>query len=155
MVEMDEVQKAIQILVETKSFSLEGVSAVNRLRDEHATLTAKIKTVETRNSELTAMNQKLTTDNLELTKEASLMASREHAVTLREKEMTRMEIELKCAQAMVNNTVDLFKTVFANAQLKTSIMREVMSPINYNSGNGCSSSNVQKDRVQEDRTQEL
>jgi chromosome segregation ATPase len=155
MAEMDEVQKAIQVLVETKSFSLEGVSAINRLRDEHRTLSDLVNTLDNRISELTATNQKLTSDNQKLTEEASKMAARERAVTLREKEMTRIEIELKCAQDIANNTIDMFKTVFANAQLKTSIMREVMSPVHYNNGNGCTNSTVQKDKVQEDRIQDL
>jgi uncharacterized protein (DUF3084 family) len=160
MTEMDEVQKAIQVLVETKSFSLEGVSAVNRLRDEHGTLSNKVKTLDYRISELTATNQKLTSDNQKLTEEAAKMAAREQAVTLREKEMTRIECELKCAEKMVAHTSGLFNTVFSNAQLKTHILRDVVTPVPPNPGNPQSGiypspGFVQKDTLKETKTQEL
>lgn len=160
MTEMDDVQKAIQILLETKSFSLEGVSAVNRLRDEHAELVKKNQMLDRTITEVRSQNNKLNTDNENLTREASLMASREHAVTLREKEMTRIECELKCAEKIVTHTTGLFNTVFNNAQLKTHIMRDVFTPVPPNPGNPQQGMYptpgfVQKDISNEHRSQDL
>jgi hypothetical protein len=145
---MTTIEQAIQEMFEQKVFTLEGVKAVQQLRENFSKLTDDYATKLAEIKKLLETNEKIITRNTELESKISEVKNRELAVEKREKEMTRLEIEKVCADKMIAHTLGMFNTVFANAALKTSIMREVAVPSTY-TNNGISSTAIIKEKVNE------
>lgn len=127
--DMNKVQEAIQLLVETKTFSLEGVKAIKELRDSYDMLKTsydeKCKQFESFKIE----HNQICADLERTIKYNKDLVAKEESVALREQKITRLEIEKECAEKMVRHTLGMFNTVFANAALKTTIMKDVVSEV--------------------------
>lgn len=131
---MKKVQEAIQILIETKTFSLEGVKAIQEMRNAYEMLK---KTYEAKREEYSSLSAKYGEQSSKLNKlvnDEANIRSREEAVTKREDKMTRLEIEKECADKMVGHTISMFNTVFRNATLQTSVMKNIVIPLEGNPG---------------------
>ena len=146
---MDEkLLEALNTLIQQKTLSLEAFEIVQDLKTKYENVSKQLVNAM---KDLKA-SQQLNTQFVEEVSKYKIRLEgiefREYTVTEREKKMMKLEIEHECGKAMVNHTVDMFKTVFANAALKTSIMREVAVPSTYTS-NGTSSTGIIKEKIQE------
>lgn len=132
---MMDIQQAIQELVETKTFTLEGIKAIQTLRENFSKLTDDYAAKLVEFNKLFESNKVLASKNEELTSKVSEVRNRELSVAEREKAVARLEVEKACADKMVAHTLAMFNTVFANASLKTSVMRNVAVPVSGHAGN--------------------
>jgi hypothetical protein len=151
---MTTIEQAIQEMFEQKVFTMEGIKAVQQLRENFSKLTDDYATKLAEIKKLLEINEKIITRNAELESKISEVRNRELAVDKREKEITRLEIEKTCADRMVTHTLGMFNTVFANATLKTSVLKEVINPSLYGN-NGTTNTAMIKDKVTEDTTREI
>ena len=100
----------------------------------------------------------LTSQKNKLVNEADNIKTKEQAVAKREQEMTRLEIEKTCSDSMVKHTMSMFNTVFNNAALKTSIMRNLVVPVEGNPGSngyGNTAGFIHKETVTDFETKEV
>lgn len=133
---MDEkLLEALNTLIQQKTLSLEAFEIVQDLKAKYESTSKRLETTAISLNKANELNSSLTEQNTLFKSMLDNMSARESAVIEREKKMTKLEIEHECGKAMVNHTVDMFKTVFANAALKTSIMRNVAVPVTGHPGN--------------------
>jgi regulator of replication initiation timing len=146
---MDEkLLEALNTLIQQKTLSLEAFEIVQDLKTKYEDLSKQFELTQKDVERYCRENEIISAQNTNLTSKLKNIENRESAVTEREKKMMKLEIEHECSRTMVNHTVDMFKTVFANAALKNSIMREVAVPSTYIS-NGTSSTGIIKEKINE------
>jgi uncharacterized membrane-anchored protein len=146
---MDEkLLEALNTLIQQKTLSLEAFEIVQNLKAKYEDLSKRFELTQKDVERYRRENEIILAQNINLTSKLKNIEDRESTVTEREKKMMKLEIEHECSKAMVNHTVDMFKTVFANAALKTSIMREVAVPSTY-TNNGISSTGIIKENIKE------
>jgi hypothetical protein len=133
---MDEkLLEALNTLIQQKTLSLEAFEIVQNLKAKYEDLSKRFELTQKDVERYRRENEIISAQNINLTSKLKNIGDRESAVTEREKKMMKLEIEHECGKAMVNHTMDMFKTVFANASLKTSIMRNVAVPVTGHAGN--------------------
>jgi predicted RNase H-like nuclease (RuvC/YqgF family) len=121
----EQLTAVIDDLIRERTFSLEGVESIKKLRDRAAALEAELKrAVDTvaaetkRNAELTATNEVLKARDQGMTK-------RETDVTAREGRITALEKDTAVAQAKADTLNNVFSTIFRNTIVRETANRQV------------------------------
>jgi flagellar biosynthesis/type III secretory pathway chaperone len=143
-----DLQQAIQEMVETKTFSLEGIKAVQQLRENFSKLTDEYAAKIVELNKVNVLNTSLFQENQDFKKNLEALEALTKSVSKREEAISRLEIEKACADKMTQHTLSMFNTVFANATLKNSVLREVAVPTTYGS-QGTTSTSVVKEKLTE------
>ena len=131
---MDELQVAINNLVNDKTFSLAALEVVKDLKTKYEMTLTELGNIKSQLKEAQKLNTSLAEQASGLKTQLSDMQLRLVNITNREAKMLRLEIEKECADKIVAHTTNMFNTVFANAALKTSVMRQVANPVEGNPG---------------------
>ncbi len=143
----DDLQDFINKLVIEKTFNLEAVTQIQEIKKA---LDGALRELELAKVNINSLNErnKFLAQEIE-TKNARIQAleKNEAVVDERFRNVTKLEIEKACAEKMQATTLGMFNIVFANAALKTSIMREVVTPVPGQSYNS-------RDHVREEKTEE-
>lgn len=119
------LEQALNKIIEEKTFSVEATEAIVKLRADFSVLKDQYNHLEKSYDKLNKSEINLIEDNIKLRNRLQEYDIREADLLAREKKITRLEIEKECADKLVSHTTGLFNTVFANASLKTSIMKNV------------------------------
>jgi hypothetical protein len=143
-----ELTKMIDDLVEQKTFTLDGLKAVQELREQAIALTEKNRNNEDvlkgTKADLQARNNELVKANAELAKFKDM----ETALVEREKKQTKLECDVEKHKALAEQGKEFVQLIFRNQTVMTSTMKHI--PIA--GSNGCAGFPVQVNETESKTT---
>lgn len=132
--EPSKVELLIEQMVQEKTFSLDALEAVKKLRDAAGIQSARLMQLEKDLETFNKVNAELKTANATLLSRVDTLTAREVAVASREATMTKLELERAVALAKAETFNHCFDKVFANRQIRESVTevgnRAIMNPNN-------------------------
>ena len=129
-----EIEKAIDALLNTRTFTLEAVSAIEQMRKENAGLINTNKTVLDRIDAVMLKNSALTEENDKLKAHANAVAAREAAVAKRETEMTKLELTSQFAELRRADMKEVVMSLTRNVTIREVMSGSVPAGVNQNGG---------------------
>lgn len=129
-----ELVQIIERLIEEKTFSVEGVKAVEALREKAVSLEVALErtrnTLDDRNAELIRLRSEAAT------KDQLLMewGARERSLVAREKDADKAIYDSEKHQAVANVWQQAMSMVFKPAAIRTEIQRQVAVPVEGHPG---------------------
>lgn len=128
MTATDNLTAAIDELILGKTFSLDGVEAIKKLRDRAATLDTQLATALAQSADSIRQANVLREKVNELTASASSVANRETAVAIREGKITELEkyAAVSAAKSDVYSTV--FSTIFRSTTVREMVNKQIAVP---------------------------
>jgi regulator of replication initiation timing len=117
----DTLIQMIEGLVNEKTFSLDAVEAIKKLRDKAELLQTQLADLTKRNLEHIENNAKLTREKEELRDQLNTWKNRESELKKREDKMHELDIRTAVAQAKSEAYFDSMKVVFAPNIVRNSI----------------------------------
>lgn len=139
MTATDNLTAAIDELILGKTFSLDGVEAIKKLRDRAAVLDAQLATAQAQNSDLSKQLSNSREQVATLTANASAVTLREATVMVRESKITELEKSAAVSAAKSDVYSTVFNTIFRNTVVRESMTKQVAVPY---SGGGASMQQV-------------
>lgn len=113
-------------LVEEKTFSVEGVKAIENIRHQAQIDTARIKELEDRINVYVKKNEELVATETRLNKEVEEWKAKEKAIVDREKLMNRNEVKVAVAEAIASTMREMNQLVFKNTIIRENVQRTVV-----------------------------
>jgi hypothetical protein len=118
----DDILKLIDKAVEEKTFSLEGLGAVQKIKEQAGVLQKRVEALEAELDRAKTFTSELRNVIVARDTEISVLKGRETAVAARELKMFELEKATAVAEA-VRLTIDtMFTRMFANRQYRENIM---------------------------------
>lgn len=124
------LDQAIQNLVTEKTLSAEALEALKNIVDENKRLKSSQQLSEETIARLNQMVRDLAAQVSELTTQEGAVKAREVAVTEREKEIQKLEFTAQYAELRRNDVIDMFRTVFRNPIVRTTVQKTHISAPN-------------------------
>ena len=118
-----ELLSAIDKIVYEKTFTMEGLQAINGLREKAEKLENELITVKDRIKNGTEENSRLNRIIASSEKEKNNVNARELAVTEREKKQLELEIKAATSDARAATIATCFDGVFRNAKIREQVFR--------------------------------
>lgn len=119
---MNDLTRMIDGLVEQKTFGLDALDGVKALRDKASDLEKKLATATAALAEASKTNGMQSDLIRKRDAEISEMREREAALRTRENNVATLEREAAVAKAVQVETREMMKLVFANRQIRESVM---------------------------------
>lgn len=123
----------IQKMVEDKTFSLEGLQAIAKLRENAVENQTKILRYEEIIKDIKLENERFREVHRELTKNIedwkAAEKTKETAMAAREKNVSSLETRTAVAEAKESTLQSVFQTLFKNTVVRESVQRSVVSEI--------------------------
>lgn len=133
---MDELTKAIDKLVEQKTFSLDAVGAIKDLRDKASSCETRLKSAEeriaAREMELRQRDSTIVARDAEIKK----WADREAAIVAREAKMAELEQRAAVEWAKAQVWDSCFARLFGNRVVRETVTSSVPIEQSYSGGGG-------------------
>ena len=130
----------IQKMVENKTFSLEGLQAIAKLRENAVANETKLLEYEESIKRLKLENERFREVHRELTKNIEdwkvAEKNKETIMAVREKNVSNLETRTAVAEAKENTLQSVFQMLFKNTVVRESVQRSVVSeiPAQYSGG---------------------
>lgn len=140
------LENALREMIEARTFSLEGIKAVEALRAIHEQSLAKIEELTRISNDKQQQLSELRAEREALKRELAAMQTAEQQLRTREKEQTRLECKVEKHEAVANAYRDAFMLVFKNPVVQQSAFGSV--PIACSGGyNTASSSSTTETKI--------
>ena len=124
-----ELTKAIDALVEKRTFSLDALEAIKQLRDKAEEQEVTLKRRDSEIADILAKNQQLHNEVSKLSGQLQAIETRESAVAAREKDADKAVYEADKQKAVADTLRWAFETTMRPAAVRTSIQRNVAVPV--------------------------
>jgi regulator of replication initiation timing len=144
MTTTDEITKLVEKVLVEKTFSLEIIDQIKKIRDDYNDLEKKFKEKETINKELYETNLKLSTENSDLKSKGESVSNREKIVAEKESKQALNDLELKQAQESKTEIKELFGIVFKNPIVRENVYKNKAIPNNQYGGYNTASESENK-----------
>lgn len=118
--------------VEEKTFSLEAVERIKKMRDEYAAMTTSLATCEENLKTSQAALTSAQIENSAFKQREMDLVSREEKVAEKEKKQELNEAELKHAKERHTDVLSMFSIVFKNPAVRETVYRNTSTPIAQN-----------------------
>lgn len=136
MEDAKELLRAIDELVEKKTFSLDAIEAIQAVRKRATELQKVLDDTSYKLHESKKHNLELRTQNVLLEGEREATSERERAIRKREEKMTELELNVAVASAKVAILDSVLGRLLANRQIRESSYNQVPVYTPYSGGGG-------------------
>ena len=119
---MDELTKLIDQMVQEKTFSMEGVAAINELREQAELMQKTIKQLQESFKKENECANRLRNDNDALKGELKNWRAREEKLTNRESKITELEKDRAVANAKADTFRECVGLVFRNTTVRENMV---------------------------------
>lgn len=128
----EEVNKLIEKALVEKTFSLEIVEQIKKMRDDYISMEASLKSSKENNDNLFKRNQELETENTTLKARDVNVSSREKVVKEKEDKQALEELKLQNAIESKKEIKELFGIVFKNPVVRSNVYKNTSVPVAQN-----------------------
>jgi hypothetical protein len=125
----DTLLELVNKLVEEKTFSVEGVKAIENIRQQVLIDTARIKELEEDIKRYYDKNTELMATEVRLKKEVEEWKAKEKAIADREKTIHVHEIRTAVAEAIASTMREMNQLVFKNTIIRENVQRTVVESV--------------------------
>ena len=120
---VEEINVLIEKAVNEKTFSLEALDSIKRMRDDFKAIEDTYQRTEEAYRKQSAEMSNIQSENISLKEKAGDVTRREKEVEKKEKEIYIMELNLKHAEQRREDISHMFETVFRNTTIRESVTR--------------------------------
>lgn len=128
----EEINKLVDDLIVEKTFSLEIVEKIKKMRDDFLAMEEKEKQTSERNSELTTQNSKLVEENNRLKAHDEGVTNREKVVAEKEAKQALQDLKLEHAVDKHKEMKELLGIVFKNPVVRETAYKNTNVPVAQN-----------------------